>query len=640
MNHTETESPRPPNSLENILSNPLVWIREIGHHFTTLKEHLRSAFLRSDEIWSSLPYFEHALTAENIAEASQSFYFNFESFIDEYLFFLKKVMYPFSAYGMTTAEGETQNTLKISDINRNFRNLLKERGMSTDRAKLEVLVAERLEAFIADTSIPAGSIFVHISRRGGIDEGYPGEKLSNYLFLNFYQKTNKNHQRDTAPTTLHQYRSYDLPTTAAQLPKRLLRAANSGYYYRPADISTPPSFTSTSRDAHHTIEETLILSPDTTFRQLENEIYRYENSDEYGWEITTADLPDIPEPVLEDARSTIMNEMHSRFKVLASRVRNPEDALDRETAARQLDRWVDNLRQYILNVWIKSAARNYRQQLQEEGLFIDKLALDLTAIDDYESQKAAHGDIASASLTVLNSLGGSAQCYTLAPFSMAAGGISGGLPISQLTSPEFLLQKTTFSKQEQRQYLDILNQMVALEVENHLTGGTETYYLYFQDQSLIEDYRGTLYIDATDGRVYSTLCGVALDEDELVWHLSVNEYTQLRASLTEHAITQRLTTSLDGETRTNALAMKQQLFGKIFPTSTLSSVIAGVQYLNAEHLIEFSSWLLEQLHKTSTPLQFMEYILSRIEAENFDAVWRQLTQLDENDIRRNHAETV
>ncbi len=211
--------------------------------------------------------------------------------------------------------------------------------------------------------------------------------------------------------------------------------------------------------------------------------------------------------------------------------------------------------------------------------------------------------------------------------------------ISQLQSPELLLQTKHFSSADRERYLQLLHEMIPLEVRNHHSGRVETYYLYFQDPSLIEEYRGTLYKES-DGRVYSTLCGVALDEDNLVWHLSASEFHSLYATLTSESVTKSIDETVTQTERATAHSLQQQIFTRIFPPSTLSSLIAGVQYFDSTTLAEFSAWLIEELHNTRQPIRFLEHVLSHIKADSFTQAWQELRSLEKIDISRPTAQGV
>lgn len=215
------------------------------------------------KLWSSKRYVEAAhFHQDNLSEKLppiiNELQTDLQSFFDEYAALLPRVKYEYGTSGMKN--GYTQSMVQVAQHHLEEQEL---KNLPTERAMMEVSVAQAVESWMSTPDLPPGSKIVCISPRGSKQEGYPGQNKMNYIFVNVFEKKHDGF-------VLHQYRSYDTLDQSVQLQSLLVNEETGSLQYA-APLPQP-------RKDLHVIASLVKCSPEIALSDIESYIYAHKQS--------------------------------------------------------------------------------------------------------------------------------------------------------------------------------------------------------------------------------------------------------------------------------------------------------------------------------------------------------------------------
>ena len=304
----------------------------VGHN---LKEKLLPR--KKPKIWTSQKYFDaqhFTTTEESFSQITSQLDPDLESLFDEHCFNRLSVCYEYGKGGIRNGYSQS-----MSEIARNFLELLKAQGRPTERAELELEVALYAEAWIDSSVVKTGEKLIFISPRGSEPEFYPGLKQENQVFVNILEKI------DTG-VLFHQLRNYDthadLPTLQARIKQK------SGGFSQ--------TITTAHRDyhTHHIIANFLHLPASFSLSEISTEVHF--NKRKWPVNIDTQ-LPHLSKAVIDEKNLEARLFCLSKFKELTKKQLLPAEKVAAFDALIELVR-------AELNKWIENNATNYDKTKQ------------------------------------------------------------------------------------------------------------------------------------------------------------------------------------------------------------------------------------------------------------------------------------
>jgi hypothetical protein len=578
QNPVETRQERTPSWLS------LTWIKALA---AETKDRLtpKNRFKR----WSSESYFSEPTVP--LAAKLQRLKVDATTFLHEYVGMFSKKVYPYSPFGILDGYDIT-----TSQVCQNFEKELESQGKDTRRASLETWVAKTLDAWMADEQIPIGTTLMTISPRGTLEEGYPGEKQSNYVFINLYQKIGENDFQ------LIQLTSYEHNQGLAQLQTDLSTISQP---YQPVQLPFAPTVPS-----HRLITQIRQFGPEISINNLEQKVY----SDQSNWPVKLEQLPQLEEVSFKRQLDSILTFCAEEFVTLQAQA-------DTQQASAQFDILMEIVREDFLK-WVEHHASNYHHlqdhtkpvepdvsiaRIKERWLLKSKDAKSLTS-EDKQTLRTLDALAKLKPLGDLQRLASMAHCVVGTPLSFQKKMIS-----SDVLSAVKLENNggEILSANQQLELQQVLNKLTRIFVKNHQTGGTQIWYILVENPDEAAWYiNGCYQVDAKSPIMGP--CDVPLYQDSLVnpdWILSESEYWQLRAQAFADTLADKLRSKVhSAQDREQLEYLVQLLTQKLFKIS-FSDLIAGVTNFREEHLFQLPNDDYQRLISSHQPLLTLEELV-------------------------------
>lgn len=307
-----------------------------------------SLFPQKNKLWSSKRYFhaaalnkEHsATTAPLIQNELQA---DMQSFFDEFAALMPVVAYSYGLNGIQN--GYSQSMGEIANHHLAEQNL---KNLPTERAQMEVAVAQTIESWMKSEHTEVGSRLLAISPRGTKPEGYPGLNKKNYVFINIFEK-------DDNGFLLRQYRSYDpndkLPIVQAQVLSTL---PSSEVYASPTQYK---------RKDLQTINTLISLEPQIDLARIESIIY----ADKKDWAVDIdVQLPKLDAHSYHRVVSQAINFCLQQFSEMTASDSIPD------TAIQDFDILLTTVKD-SLTKWVETHALNYESKEEAHSLDFDTI---------------------------------------------------------------------------------------------------------------------------------------------------------------------------------------------------------------------------------------------------------------------------
>lgn len=568
------------------------------------------------KLWDSSAYFNDPDLP--IAARQQRLKVDATTFLHEYVGMFAKKIYPYSKYGLLDGYD-----IPTSEVSTHFESVMEKQGKQVERAKLETWVAHTLEAWMEDGQVPVGAKIITFSPRGSLEEGYPGEKKSNYVFINLYQKL------DVDQFQLIQFTSYDTNQHLAELQNSLL--AESGQPYQAIPLPFAPQ-----KDSHQVIGRAISIPPGTSINSLEQKIYQYKDK----WPVKLEELPQINEQVFQTQLQRILDFCAAECAALSS-------LPDSSVAAQQLDQLMIIIREDFLK-WVENHATNYRAKKEKKGQAVEPYDLSVERIKQrWQLKLVALEDKSRLSAEQKKELKHLTQIVKLDPL-LGLGKLASmthcvvGTPASLIPKPlqipglnslnrlEMNQKLNTMSVTEKQLFTAHLQRLTKLYVTNHETGRTEIWYAYINDPSQADFYQHSCYRLANDKPILGP-CDIPLVADGLIdptWLLTEAEYqAYLAAAFAENLETQLIEHLTTDAEKTELHTLIKALGRKIFRVS-LSDLVAGQIGFDEQSLFELPHLYSEYLTQAHDPLSalrdLVETDIRQLERPSVSSSWKHL----------------
>ncbi len=568
-------------------------------------------------LWSSESDFRNGFLSDR----------NVETFLDEYVAMFSKKVYDYSPYGIPEKLPKHLQLLTSEICEAHKQDLIKA-GKKTDRADLEIYVAKTLEHWMADPTVPVGAKLVTISPRGTVEEGYPGTKTGNYIFVNVYEKV--------APGTnatgfkLNQFTSYDLNHPLRVLQKEFQTVCGATPY-NPLEMPFQPT-----QSSHIIIGNILSIPPEVSLDQLQTLIHHPDR--EKKWPFKLKDLPELDMTIFQEYRQAVVNLCQHEFEHLLL-TQTPE------IASRQFDLLIYTIRDWFLK-WVEDHAANYKhlnrdittdfpspnemiETIQEEWhLVIAKEAGKKLSEEETERLAALKAAHALNPMGVLVRASTMAHCVVGTPLS-AVNKLSEIANFSSLKPQDLLNPSFRLTAEQRAEIKHKLDSMTKIFVENRQTGRVEIFYLEIFDKPNAHFYEKSCYKLESDGVVRGPCIGddgegIPLDIDPLVNYANIlteREYLDWRQALLAQDITQEIAKKQDltPEEELRIRVLVRKLSQKLFKVS-VTNLIAGVTEYQFDSIASLPLKYRRALLTSTTPLLTLAELADDLEVKELNDI--------------------
>ena len=309
----------------------------------TAAKELLTGKKREPLLWGSQRYFQAAELSREPAEHElvyRQLSADLRSFFDEYALLRTSVTYEYGPNGMRSAYSES-----MSDIARNFVQVLETSGQSVERAKRDLHVAEYVEAWMHCSDLLPGEKLVTISPRD--DVGYPGLDERNYIFINIFEKA------ADSSFYLKQFRSYEPQKKLGQLQLDLAALSHGQLVQADAAPAIVP--------AHAVATSILHVPPECSVSQLVERVY----ADKANWKTDIdVQLPKLAEAESAERLAEVVQFCMSEFSTLSN-----DESIEIANKNVFFDQLIVLVRKSFLK-WVETHALNYQNQ-DEQSFELD-----------------------------------------------------------------------------------------------------------------------------------------------------------------------------------------------------------------------------------------------------------------------------
>ncbi len=296
-------------------------------------------------IWTSQRYFDAWALSQSSDEQAAIYKEldpDLESLFDEHAFNKLAVRYEYGPNGIRN--GYSQSMIEIAQ---NFLEHLRIHGLSTERAELEVAVAEAATAWMNDLSVQVGEKIVFMSPRGSEAELYPGLQEENHVFVNILEKT-------ATGFIFYEFRNYDTHQALPLLQQRIVQ--KSGGSSQKISTLHPEYYT------QHIITNFVQVPATFSVSDITNEIY----FNKLKWKINIdTQIPNLNEAAVQAHSAQVRDFCVRKFKELTT------ESLTQSEKVAAFDLLIVLVRKE-LNKWVENNATNYDATKQiEYALHLD-----------------------------------------------------------------------------------------------------------------------------------------------------------------------------------------------------------------------------------------------------------------------------
>jgi len=575
----------------------LAVIRSFAHGFS---ETVSQAFTRTDQIkrWNSESYLNPELP---LPTRIQRFHVDVRTFLHEYVGMFSKKIYPYSKFGLLNGYD-----IPVSQVCKNFEDQFDAEDPRAHRAQLETWVAEILEAWMADPTVPTGGKLVCISPRGSFEEGYPGEKGDNYVFVNIYQKIGE------TKFQLIQFTSYGQNQELGELTEAFRELG--GQDYQPVPLPFYPQ-----KPSHQLISETIKLPPKIQISQLESAIYERKNE----WPIKIENLPELDEVLFNQQLETVVDFCTEQLTLL-DQIEAPVPA------STNFDLLIEIVRQDFLK-WVEDHATNYQRLKTTAVTEMEPYAISLKNIEDRWQLRIKEGPLTQEERSYLQQLTSAVKLNPLVPLGRLASTfhcvvgtpgslalqVTKGVNISPSVGVNMSETYANFTQAERLNFSDLLDHLTRISVINRQTGQSEVWYVLIGDPKDAHFYVNGCYRESATSPIMGP-CGVPLFEDSLIdsaWLIPEAQYQELRRLTYAQNLEQALLTGLDSDQdKARLRELIDCLYRKLFRV-TFSDLVAGMTGINQDSLYGLPPEYLEKLFRSHHPIKTLEELLEEPDSD-------------------------
>lgn len=552
--------------------------------------------------WSSTSYFESESSSPD--QQLKRLSIDLTTFFHEYVGMFAKKIYPYSKFGILDGYD-----IPIVEVCQNYEQIMKTEGKKTARAELETWTAQILETWMGDESIKVGQKLISISPRGSLEEGYPGTKSTNYVFINIY------HKLDDNSCQLIQLTSFDSHEQLLALQRKWQNSDAVLYQALPLPFSVV-------EESHQIISQPVCTATDFSLAKIEANVYEFKDS----WPIRVEDLPQLDEVQFSRQLQAVIQFCTDQYQA----------SLTTENGSAAFDTLIEIVRQDFLK-WVEAHAANYQAGNKHDGdLNLENIGehwkLAKKKVNGQEMNKTEKQTLKTlSSLSNLNPFGtlsrltSLAHCVAGTPASMALTSLQLD-GVSRFNVGEMQLGFNQLSSSEQRETISMLHQLTKLYIQNRATGQTEIWYVLIHDpEAYAAYYVHGCYRENASSQIMGP-CDVPLDlKDSLIdasWLISESQYL----SMQELSFANELTALLGGQTGENcdyAQSLIAKLSHKLFKV-TVSDLILGQVSMKAGSAFELPFNYYQTLAASMNPIATLESMVNEDEPTGKFETWKQL----------------